>query len=62
VVTESKHVEVFELVYPGPGRACDAYAVQLAKFNRDVRTKEPILGGISNFGFYDFMLNKTYED
>jgi hypothetical protein len=51
VVTESKHVEVFELVYPGPRRECDAYAVELANFNREIRTKEPILGEISNMDF-----------
>jgi hypothetical protein len=51
VVTESKHVEVLELVYPGPRRECDAYAVELAKFNRDMRKKEPILEEISNMDF-----------
>jgi len=39
------------LVYPGPRRECDSYAVELAKFNRDMRTKEPVLGEISNVDF-----------
>jgi hypothetical protein len=47
-VTESTHVEVFKLVYPGPWRERDEYAVELAKFNTDLKTKEMILGEISN--------------
>ena len=46
MVTQTKQVEVFELVYPGPRRDCDAYTVELAEFNRDIRIKEPIFGEI----------------
>jgi hypothetical protein len=48
---ESKHVEHFKLVNPGPRRECDAYAVELAKCNRDMKTKELIIGEMSNMDF-----------
>lgn len=51
MVTETKHVEVFEFVYPGTRRESDAHAVELTKFNRDMRTKVPVLGEISNMDF-----------